>query len=85
MKKKVLFFISIVIGLYVCYQGLEVLTFSARGESIYRLGMLIPAKDFYLNLYGYLFLVVGILFLLLPNLFKNKQMFAKKVHKTNNR
>ncbi|WP_028594598.1 hypothetical protein [Paenibacillus assamensis] len=74
MKKRVFFAISFLLGLFICYQGFDILTFPARGESIYRLGLLIPANDTQLNLYGGLFLLIGVLFIVAPVMFRKKMI-----------
>ncbi|WP_235209139.1 hypothetical protein [Paenibacillus polymyxa] len=77
LKRAVAFFIMLITGLIVTEQGIDILTTRGRGESIYKMGMLIPAQDFYLYLYGSIFLLLGILLILSPLLFK-KSFIAKK-------
>ncbi|WP_256021355.1 hypothetical protein [Paenibacillus kribbensis] len=77
LKKAVVFFIMVIAGLIVSQQAIDILTTRGRGESIYKMGMLIPAQDFYLYSYGSMFLVLGILLILSPLLFR-KFLIAKK-------
>ncbi|KAF6583189.1 hypothetical protein G7L40_03750 [Paenibacillus polymyxa] len=77
MKRAVVFFIMLIAGLIVTEQAIDILTTRGRGEAIYKMGMLIPAQDFYLYLYGSIFLLLGILLILSPFLFR-KSFIAKK-------
>lgn len=62
--------VSILLGLYLIYQGIGIVTFTARGETIYRLGMLIPAQDTSLIIYGSVFAVLGICLASSPFIFR---------------
>ncbi|ADO56198.1 MULTISPECIES: hypothetical protein [Paenibacillus] len=77
MKKAIVFFVMLIVGLVVTEQAVDILTTRGRGEAIYKMGMLIPAQDFYLYLYGSIFLLLGLLLILSPLLFK-KCFIAKK-------
>ncbi|MEC0181981.1 hypothetical protein P4H61_10800 [Paenibacillus peoriae] len=77
MKKAIVFFVMVISGLIVTEQAIDILTTRGRGEAIYKMGMLIPAQDFYLYLYGSMFLLLGILLILSPLLLR-KFFVAKK-------
>lgn len=64
--RKVLVAISLLAGVIIGSQGIDVLTTSVRGEAIYRMGILIPAQDSTLNIYGSIFLVIGIALIAVP-------------------
>ena len=57
-------------------QGIDVLTTSARGEAIYRMGILIPAQDSTLTIYGSIFLVIGIALIVAPVIVLIKRKLA---------
>lgn len=75
--KKGLFILSILIGIFLSYQGYSILTFSARGEAIYKLGLLIPAQSSSLYLYGSIFLILGLLLILIPLVLRTFANFKK--------
>ncbi|MCP3796422.1 hypothetical protein [Paenibacillus sp. CH40] len=79
LKRAVVFFIMLIAGLIVTEQAIDILTTRGRGEAIYKMGMLIPAQDFYLYLYGSIFLLLGILLILSPLLFKKSFIEKKSV------
>lgn len=64
--------IPFILGLYVAYEGIDVLTTKVRGEglAIYKLGMMIPIKDTPIYLYGSTFLLVGAILVLSPIIIK---------------
>lgn len=64
--KKLVIILCLMAGVYFLFQGIDVLTTTARGESIYRAGLLIPAQDRSLLVYGTSFLVAGTLFMIGP-------------------
>ncbi|SFL06242.1 hypothetical protein SAMN03159341_10319 [Paenibacillus sp. 1_12] len=54
------------VGLYVVYEGIVVLLTQGRGESIYELGMLIPATTPSLMTHGSIFVLAGIALICAP-------------------
>ncbi|WP_017813273.1 hypothetical protein [Paenibacillus shenyangensis] len=64
--KKVVMILCLAAGVYFLFQGIDVLMTTARGESIYRAGLLIPAQDTSLLIYGSGFLLTGALFMTGP-------------------
>ena len=73
--RKILLAISFLAGIIMGLQGIDVLTTSVRGEAIYRMGILIPAQDLTLAIYGSIFLMIGIALIAAPImlLIKGKQ------------
>ncbi|CAM4490475.1 hypothetical protein FHS16_005444 [Paenibacillus endophyticus] len=69
-------------GLYVIYKGFVVLLTQARGESVYELGMLIPATTPSLITYGSIFVLAGLALICVPFLFR-KIRFKEPLHSTN--
>ncbi|WP_141505668.1 hypothetical protein [Paenibacillus luteus] len=57
-------------GLYAIYKGFVVLLTEARGESIYELGILIPATIPSLIIYGFIFVLAGLALVCIPFLFR---------------
>ncbi|MCU6793626.1 hypothetical protein OB236_16090 [Paenibacillus sp. WQ 127069] len=53
-------------GLFVVYEGIVVLITQGRGESIYELGMLIPATTPSLMTHGSIFVLAGIALICIP-------------------
>ncbi|WP_046212424.1 hypothetical protein [Paenibacillus wulumuqiensis] len=62
--------LMLLVGVYLIFQGIDILTTTARGESIYRVGILIPAQDRSLSIYGSTFLFIGALLISIPFLSK---------------
>lgn len=57
-------------GVYLIYEGSIALTTTARGESLYLVGMMIPAKNSSLYPFGSLCVALGAILLASPFLFK---------------
>ena len=74
--RKMLLAISLLAGIIIGLQGIDVLTTSARGEAIYRMGILIPAQDSTLTIYGSIFLVIGIALIVAPVIVLIKRKLA---------
>lgn len=68
--KRFFVLLSILVGMFVVYHGIIAFTTTARGESIYLMGMLIPAQNNTLYTYGSIFTIVGTFLLATPLIFR---------------